>query len=378
MAGSRMKRYDLVQGEEHLIFESEVHVWLTGRIQFANHVCEFFDGIPGSWWEIWKRRRRQVKKTTNRAIQNCRNNLAAQTLEAKTIKTIWEWADHPALFLAETNHTAHTFLEGAALPPKPLDSVCILLSHVKTQEQVDRVRQRLLLCFLAWCVQEKIQAVGTQDDVATLLVQSQLISEASLESVKKFIAGWLSKGRQYLSLAELLGGVGAVIWLPFWGESNWYHHCHAGSDTADELVALLRARGVMRDASQERYDGRNAYDVVRKLFKALLDRSDHTFVHYEATSPSRPVAQRVRRSRLRDRRERSPAIPSTPPAIDQRGAVELSSRHLMEPDLLSSYDALGYCTSGTLHSPSILPPSDDDLRDDCQILSLPTLTLPAV
>ncbi|KAJ5522993.1 hypothetical protein N7494_013179 [Penicillium frequentans] len=155
------------------------------------------------------------KGTKNRAIFNLRRNLPTKKLDVETIEAIWKWADDPACFLAETNHNANA--HGVDAPTKPLDSICILLSYLETQVQIDRVRRRLLLCFLAWIVDGKIHAVGTQDDVAMLLVQAQLISEVSQECVVKYLEEWLSRGRQYLRLAEKLDGAGALIFLPLWG-----------------------------------------------------------------------------------------------------------------------------------------------------------------
>lgn len=319
-----------------------------------------------------------VSGTRNRAILNLRRDLATKKLEAETIEAIWKWADDPAIFLAETNGRANAFIDGAALPIKPLDSVCILLSHLETQGQLDRIRQRLLLCFLALVVQEKLPAIGTQDDVATLLVQSHLISEDSREWVAKSLDEWLSKGRQYLFLAENLHGAGALIFLPLWGESTWYHHCHASGKDVDEIVALLEARGVTRDASEIRRDGRSAYDVADKLFQGLINRSGFFFVPYEATSsspqqvPPRNPIRRYRQRRQPSRRGRSSIVPCSSPTVGQQTAQELLQQHLVGFRPSPSVDAAGSCTPEMINSPSATLSHEDDCRVFC-VSTLPTV-----
>lgn len=203
-----------------------------------------------------------------------------------------------------------------------------------------------------------------------LLVQAQLISEVSQECVVKYLEEWLSRGRQYLRLAEKLDGAGALIFLPLWGESTWYHHCHAGGSDGHELVTLLEARGVMQDASEQRHNGRNAYGVVDQLFQGLLNRGGASFIPDGPIASSRgqgPLGKRVRGSRMSSRREPFSRVPSSPPTIEQQAVEDWPPQRPMDPSLAWCSDATSGCSAGD-NSPLTVSSRDDN----CHIWHVPS------
>ncbi|KAJ5873633.1 uncharacterized protein N7473_013192 [Penicillium subrubescens] len=358
--------------------EEDLDKWIENQ-EFANKFRSLFDVLPICWLEeladLFPRTRRHVlspmretrilKKTRNRAILNFRNNLPVEKLKPETIESIWKWADDPASFFKENDRTANPLPEAGALLT-PLDSVCILLDHLETRVQLDRIRRRLLLYLLAWMVETRIQ-VGTHDDVASMLVQSHLISPVSQKSFAGNLRDWLARGRQYLHLAKRLGEegeAGAVIFLPMWkGESVWYHHSHVGGGNGAEIIAWLRASKVTEDARRT-HEYRNVDGVVKTLsanevverLRAALD--GNLLVRHEMVSPSPPMppGSRIRSSRQLP----SPVIPSSPPTLGQQGGQELLPRQAMT--LSQSSPDAGSCTLGE-PSPSVIVPREDDCRN---------------
>lgn len=170
------------------------------------------------------------------------NSTAIDELREEVVAIIWSWVDDMDLFFhgAVTAPAPHGGGSGMLL----LDSVCGMLHFIKTQSAVDRIRWRLLLYFLALLVDERISHVGDEDEVVDLLVQYGWISEGLEELLKAHLRDWLKAGRNYVELAQALGGAGALICLPLWGPSAWEHHCHPGGEYWLAIIGRLRELGV--------------------------------------------------------------------------------------------------------------------------------------
>jgi hypothetical protein len=174
--------------------------------------------------------------------------------------------------------------------------VCTLLNQVQDQNQINTIRTRLLLYFLALFVDKEIPFVRDINTVASLVVDKGLISE----DLKKNLPDWLRAGRRYVGLVDLLNaGLGILIFLPLLSPSTWESHCPLTGMYVDSIKHKLKSMGVPEAANATRYGGRTGHDVVQELMEDCFPRSSINFVTCDPAtgSPSTGSARFIRKPR---------------------------------------------------------------------------------
>jgi hypothetical protein len=284
------------------------------------------------------------------------NSTAIDELREEVVAIIWSWVDDMDLFFhgAVTAPAPHGGGSGMLL----LDSVCGMLHFIKTQSAVDRIRWRLLLYFLALLVDERISHVGDEDEVVDLLVQYGWISEGLEELLKAHLRDWLKAGRNYVELAQALGGAGALICLPLWGPSAWEHHCHPGGEYWLAIIGRLRELGVPTAAQRKRHQDYTAYDVAGAVVDHCFARCPTGFLSgHRSPSQRLPAGRRIRKRRRSGppRRRRQTRRRAQTPPMTTGGPMSLWPLDDLPSDGLST-------THLSLSA---------DRGDDCHVLPTP-------
>ncbi|KAJ5318625.1 hypothetical protein N7476_005045 [Penicillium atrosanguineum] len=216
---------------------------------------------------------------------------------------------------------------------------------MRLRNQVDTVRTRLLLYFLARFVDERCE--GAQEiEVVSLLVSKGWISKVLQPFLEVHFHKWLAAGRVYVRLVELLGvGEGILIFLPLLGPSTWEQKCSLGTEQGDLIVSSLCTMGVPAEASVIRDDKRSGHAVVEEMMQHFFDQSPSNFVICDPShgSAASQGGRRVRRPRSRlAKPRRTGRVPRSPPN---------PASHHRRPDNASSGSEFSWLADG-VYSPS--------------------------
>lgn len=254
--------------------------------------------------------------------------MSTPKLGADAIKTIWSWANQKELFFKPGGEPTKGEHEASVPPGGALffNSVCSLLKKMEQQNQVDTVRMRLLLYFLARFVDERCE--GAQEDVVVfLLVDSGWISKTLQPYLEMNLKKWLAAGRVYARLVELLGvGAGILIFLPLFGSSTWEQKCSLVREQGEMIAYALHRLGVLEAASVIRDDNRSAHAVVQEIVQHLFEQSPNLVMcNISAAFGPLKGKKRIRRPRSTQSRRlrRRLASPRRPPD-DASSGSELS------------------------------------------------------
>ena len=237
----------------------------------------------------------------NRALQSL-SGASISKLEETVIATIWGWATHKKSFFDSGSVTAAGPVRSSAGASPILDSVCTLLKQVQEQTQINTIRRRLLLYFLARFVDGKIKDVRDMDRVVTLVVDSGWISPEPelLSLLKENLPRWLKAGRRYVGLVHLMNaGLGVLIFLPLLTDSTWESHCPRTGMYVDAILEKLRSMGVPEEANAKRHGDLTGDDIVRELWEELFAQSSVNFVacNPATVSPSTGGVRFIRKPR---------------------------------------------------------------------------------
>ncbi|KAF3012078.1 hypothetical protein E8E15_001514 [Penicillium rubens] len=248
------------------------------------------------------------KRSKNRLYNQLCDKWSPKNLSPEAEAIIWNWAIDPESFffyrVATTPIVGPSDDSPEIATPSMLDSVCRLLNHLDTHITVDSIRWRLLLCFLVEFVDEQIAGVSGTADICLLLVQAKLVSPGLERTLAANLPKWLKAGRRYLSLANELGGWGALVLLPAFGRTTYEHHYHPIGQTYRSAIIQRLKMQVPKAANYKRQDDRNAYEVADALHQYWLENCPTSFLSYD------PFEVRGKPTVCR-----RPRNPDTPPRI---------------------------------------------------------------
>jgi hypothetical protein len=299
--------------------------------------------------------------------------------EAKTV--IWRWAENPD-YSAEIGHPVPELASTAGSSAAPFDPVFNMLVRLQTQGRVDRVRWRLLLYFLAREVNKRIGEVGTPEVMVQMLTQNHWISDPVKKVLRegeyKKAKEWLRAGRSYIALVEKLG-LGALISLPFIGESSWNYHCHPNGKRWFEILSLLHDRRVPEAAALRERHGNvelDAHGVATKLIEHLKSKYPMPLVAYRPPPtrakqrartgiPKSPKTWKFRRPR---RQTGAPSVCSTSTDLAPRSSPPSGST--FEWELISGQPLAEYPATPSVATPSSLMSHLGDF-EHCHVVPSP-------
>lgn len=231
-----------------------------------------------------------------------------------------------------------------------LDSVVRLLNRLDTEITVNHVRSRLLLCFLVEFVDEQIAGVSDTAEICRLLVQAKLVSPGVEPTLAASLPKWLGAGRRYMSLADELGGWGALLLLPNFAPTTYEHHYHPVGRRYRSLIIQRLRRKVPAAAREKRSGGPNAYEVADALRQHWRKERPLSFLSCDpsrrrdrsagqSTQRRRPGRGNARRGSTVDRRGRgSPQSPQTPSVVSESMGEEVPSWQVPLPTAQSPWD----------------------------------------
>ena len=179
--------------------------------QFANALFKLWEDLPDKW-----RRRLTVKGNPLKAsLEKADPKHVVLTEEAR--KIIWGWGDSPAKFL--TSSVQEISLEEVERVA-PFDPIVRLMLNLQISIIIDQIRWRVTLTLTAQLVEKYGNEVEDPAEIANILVQSGLVSVAYYDKLVLHLPTWVLGGRKYGTLADELGGLGALIFLPEVGRSS--------------------------------------------------------------------------------------------------------------------------------------------------------------
>ncbi|KAJ6019802.1 hypothetical protein N7499_003097 [Penicillium canescens] len=289
--------------------------------------------------ETWAGDQTKTKPKPNRLYENlCEKKWAPFELCQEAEETVWKWADNPDSFFDYTTEST------AGSTPSMLDSVCRLLNHIEVQDQINTIRRRLLLCFLAEFVNERIQCAGTMGNMIALLVEANLVSPGSMQD--KQVRDWRTAGGKYLALGKELGGLGSILCIPPCAPSDYETHYHPRSKghEREEIIQLLQEQ-VLPAARRKRQDGRNAYEVVDVLRKHWRKKCPK--IMFGRNLNGRQETSTTKHCRIRQSRT-SPQTsrPGTPPPETRPPMDEMVLQWRFPPSASQSPGDSSYLASG--------------------------------
>ncbi|KAJ5742610.1 uncharacterized protein N7511_011342 [Penicillium nucicola] len=295
------------------------------------------------------------RKGHNRLYERLCKDWTPNELGPEAEAVIWYWAIEPDTFFAPT-----PIVDPDHATPCMLDSVCRLLNHLATQTKVDVVRWRLLLCFLVEFVDERITGTSNADHIVHLLIQAKLISPGVQHMLSVNLVKWPKAGRRYVSLANGLGGWGALVYLPAFAPSHYEEHYHPDGMDQSRIIQCLQEQ-VPTTASLKRNDW-NAYEVANALRQHWRRKCPTSFFHCDPCGhqgSARP--RRVRRPRKRRQTPRNGVYPPPRTPLPAMGE-EVSTWQAPSPMGQSPWGSGDPMPDRASPQLSFLAPSDDDCR----------------
>ncbi|PWY94545.1 hypothetical protein BO94DRAFT_542834 [Aspergillus sclerotioniger CBS 115572] len=232
-------------------------------------------GLEKLWDMIPSRWRDRLQPKPNRLYSQLRRNYKGKSLDKFTEETVWNWALTPELFYkyGSTETVQHN--------SKLFDT--IFSSLIRVEELVD----------------QRFKEISDTNILAQSLIQHGLISNKIGDMAKGRLNTWILAGRKYKSLADALGGRGALIYLPDYSHSLYETLFHINGKHGLAIIQLL-GNYVPKAAGEKRIYDFNAHDVADKIYSKFAC-SQSTFIHttfiQEAVTEQR--AKRVRRPRKR-------------------------------------------------------------------------------
>jgi hypothetical protein len=266
-----------------------------------------------------------TRRSKNRLYNKLCGKWSPNDLSGEAEAIIWNWASDPDSFFRPSDHDPDISTHSM------LDSVCRLLNHLqKTRTTVDPVRWRLLLCFLVEFVDEQIAGVSDPAEISLLLVQAKLVSPGLEQLLVVHLKKWLSAGRRYMSLANELGGLGALLVLPDFRPTYFEEHYHPTG--GDRPGIIQRLKGQVPGAASLKRGDRDAYEVADTLRQHLRTKCPMSFLSCDPSSRrgmSRKTAL-IRRPRIhRASRVRTPT-PRRPTVYHPPGTPSPTRRPMSE------------------------------------------------